>query len=55
MSVWHTVKDIDDIDISEDGKTLEVLLNSDNFGNNYIEIPIEFVVKKLNEMLLEKG
>jgi hypothetical protein len=43
MSVWHTIKDPDDVDLSLDGKTLDVLFKSDNSGNHYVEIPIEFV------------
>jgi len=50
MSLWHLVKDIEDVELSEDKKTLEVLINSDRNGNNYIEIPIEFILIRLNEL-----
>lgn len=43
MSLWKKIKCQDDVELSEDGKTLEVLYDSDNQGNYYIEIPIEFV------------
>ena len=48
MSIWHTVKESDDVQLSDDKKTLEVLLNSDHNGNNYIEIPVEFVIDKIS-------
>jgi hypothetical protein len=48
MSIWHTVKESDDVQLSDDKKTLEVLLSSDHNGNNYIEIPVEFVIDKIS-------
>ena len=36
MTIWHTVKESDDVQLSDDKKTLEILLNSDHNGNNYI-------------------
>ena len=43
MSVWHEIKKQEDVEVSEDGKTIDVLFSSDNWGNNYIQIPIKFI------------
>jgi len=43
MSTWRKVKDRDDVEVSEDGKTLDILYMFDHNGNNYVEVPIEFV------------
>jgi len=43
MSIWHEIKNPEDLEISEDGKTIEVLFNSDRFGNFYVDIPIIFI------------
>lgn len=50
MSIWKKVKHQDDVELSEDGKTLEVFYDSDQFGSCYIEIPIEFVKKALENI-----
>ena len=47
MSLWKKIKDEDDVELSEDGKTLEVLYDTDKQGNYYIEIPIEIVRKAM--------
>ena len=47
MSEWWQVKDPDDVDVSDDGETLDVLFNTNYAGNCYVEIPIEFVKKAL--------
>ena len=47
MSEWYEIKDQDDVELSEDGKTLDVLFKSDNFGNHYVEIPVEYISKVL--------
>ena len=47
MSIRYTIKDRDDIELSDDGKEVEVFLYSDLNGNYYVDIPIEF----LNEIL----
>lgn len=49
MSIWYEIKDIEDVEISNDGKTLEVLYHTDNQGNWYVDIPIEFVKQRLEE------
>lgn len=50
MSEWFKIKEQDDVEISEDGKTLEIWFNSNNFGNQYVEVPIEFVKNILDDI-----
>jgi len=47
MSTRRIIKKQEDVELSEDGKTLEVLYEFDYNGNNYIDIPIEFVQQAL--------
>ena len=54
MSVWYTIKDPEDVDISLDGEFLDVLFSTDDFGNNYIEITIKFVEHCLIEHCLDE-
>ena len=37
MSEWFEIKNQEDVEISEDGKTLEILFNTNRFGNQYVE------------------
>lgn len=43
MSYWIKIEDKEGVELSEDGTSLDVLIGSDSFGNNYIEIPLEFI------------
>ena len=43
MSEWITIKHAEDVELSEDGKTIDVMYNTNEWGNQYIEIPIEFI------------
>ena len=47
MSEWYEIKNQEDIELSEDGESIEVLFNSNKFGNQYVDIPIEFIIKVL--------
>ncbi len=53
MSMWYSVNNKEDVGISEDGKSLEILFKSDHNGNSYIEVPTEFI-KEILEALNEK-
>lgn len=56
MSVWYTIEDPEDVEISKDGKTMDVLFSTDDCGNNYVEIPIELVKSCLdNSQAKDKG
>jgi phosphoketolase len=43
MSAWIEIKNQEDVQLSEDGRTIEVLYEENEFGNCYIEIPIEII------------
>lgn len=49
MSEWYEVENQDDVELSDDKKTLEVWFKANYNGNVYIEIPIEFVKNALKE------
>ena len=49
MSYWRKIYDREDVELSEDGKFIEVLYDTDKFGNKYIEIPIEFIREVLRD------
>ena len=46
MSEWYEAKD-KDIEISEDGETLDVYVKHNDFGAVYVEIPIKLILKIL--------
>lgn len=46
MSEWFTVEK-DDVSLSLDGKTINVLFASNDWGNQYVEIPVEFIKNTL--------
>ena len=48
MSEWTEIKTREDVELSEDGKHIEVLYNTNMWGNQYIEIPVEFITSELN-------
>lgn len=48
MSIRYPIKNIDDIELSEDGTEIEVLFKTDYNGDNYVDIPVEFVKKIIN-------
>lgn len=47
MSEWIDIKDNEDVELSNDGKEIEVLFETNQFGNRYINIPAEFIRKVL--------
>ena len=49
MSTWKTITDKDDVDYDPNDDTIDVCIGSDQFGNNYISIPVEFIKELLNE------
>lgn len=50
MSIWHEIKEQEDVELSEDGKTVEVCFGHDHNGNLYVDIPIEFVKSVLADV-----
>jgi hypothetical protein len=51
MSTWITIKKQEDVDISlaPFGDSIDVFLSDDQFGNNYVSIPVEFIIKVLKD------
>lgn len=49
MSIWHRVENQEDVELSEDGTTIDVWIASDKDGNQYIEIPVEYIKKALED------
>ena len=43
MSEWFEVKNKEDVEVSKDRKDLEILFNTNDWGNQYIIVPIEFI------------
>lgn len=48
MSEWLECKDKDDLEV--DGEYLNVWFESDDFGNRYIQIPVDFIIEKLGKI-----
>ena len=49
MSNWKLIKDKEDIDYDPEDNTIDVLISSDKFGNNYICIPVVFIKELLDD------
>jgi len=49
MSEWFEITDPDDVELSKDGKRIEIMFNTNEFGNQYVEVPIEFITRVLKE------
>ena len=45
MSEWYEVKDADFIELSDDKKFVQILFNTTDHGNCYVEFPVEMLVK----------
>lgn len=52
MSTWITIKDQNDVDFDSppmSEETIDVLYPTDDFGANYVSIPVRFIIKVLEE------
>ena len=52
MSTWITIKEQEDVDydslpMTED--TIDICYSTDDFGANYISIPVSFILKVLRD------
>ena len=47
MSTWTEIKDKDDVDYDVIENMINVLFSSDDFGNNYISIPLGYIIEAL--------
>ena len=50
MSQWKDIRDKDDVSYDPGTKTIDVLVSGDEFGNNYISIPLEFIREIIKEI-----
>jgi hypothetical protein len=60
MSTWIEIKDQDDVEFCKAQRgvwkdtllqdaTIDVLYSNDDFGNNYVSIPVKFILKVLRD------
>jgi hypothetical protein len=52
MSTWINIKDQDDVDYDSGVMTedsIDIFLNQDNFGANYVTCPVKFILKVLRD------
>jgi hypothetical protein len=52
MSTWITIKEQEDVDYDSGVMTedsIDVLYSNDNSGNNYVSIPVKFILKVLKD------
>jgi hypothetical protein len=52
MSEWYEVKDADDMELSDDGKFVFIMFDTNGFGNRYVEVPVEMLIKLLTNVKL---
>lgn len=50
MSIWYDIKKTDEVNVSDDGKTLDILFDSKDYnGAMYVQVPLERVKEVLKE------
>ena len=54
MSLRYPVSNPFNIDISDDGRELEILFDSDEQGNKYVDVPLELVEYAKQKRLIIK-
>ena len=54
MSEWFEITDPKDIEVSDNGETIEVWFDSDKNGNKYVDIPISLIAEVIGAEL-KKG
>ena len=50
MSTWIEIKKQEDVEYNESpmtAPTIDALISNDKFGNNYVSIPLEFILNVL--------
>ena len=50
MSNWIEIKDAEDVNADNAWHDVHILYGSDDFGNNYITVPVKFIIKALTEV-----
>lgn len=54
MSIWHKIKDPDDVELSDDNKQIYVRFAENHNGNIWVEIPIGFIRMVMSKIDEEK-
>jgi len=52
MSTWITIKKQEDVEYDSSPLTedsIDVFIGNDDFGNNYVTVPVSFVLKVLKD------
>ena len=49
MSVRYIIKSQENVELSADGKEIEILYDTDYNGNCYVDVPVEYIRKVLEE------
>ena len=49
MTAWIEIKDLDDLDISDDKADLHIYVSENYFGADCISVPIELIKKIMEE------
>ena len=50
MSHWIEIKDSTDVSLSLVKDEVHVYIGYDDFGNNYVSVPISFIIDALSEL-----
>ena len=45
MSEWHEVKDPADVELSDDGQSVDILFDTDPNGNHYVTVPLDMLAQ----------
>jgi len=51
MSEWFEITDPKDIEVSDNGETIEVWFDSDKNGNKYVDIPLALIFEVIGTQL----
>jgi hypothetical protein len=49
MSIWSNIEKQEDVEFDGLSETVDVLIGSDSAGNNYISIPVDFIITVLKD------
>ena len=50
MSTWYEIENEDDVELSEDGTSIEILFHFDKTGAHYVDVPVEFIKTCMDEL-----
>ena len=49
MSTWIEITKQEDVDFDKEVKEIDIFIGNDRFGNNYVTVPVEFILNVLND------